>query len=266
MARYQKKWDILIYDSGLGGLSVAENIRQARPSASLLYFADHAGFPYGSLSESALLERVLKNVRNLSDKYEFSILVMACNTASTLVLPELRRLLNIQIVGVVPAIKPAASLSQSKVIGLLATPATVSRNYTNELIDEFASECQVIRVGSRRLVEIAEESLFGKITDEEELKDILSPFFSSSSCVPDVIVLACTHFPLLRPQLSEVLQAHTISLLDSGEAIARRVSFLLKEDETTVADSLAITTADFSLFAKIQSVFARFGFKQTLKW
>lgn len=267
MSSDNRQGDILIYDSGLGGLSVAKHIRDSFPEASFIYFADHAGFPYGSLSEDDLLRRVVDNVRRLSKHFDFKLLVLACNTASTLVLPKLRSLLHIEVVGVVPAIKPAALISQSKRIGLLATPATVSRSYTDQLIGEFAADCQVLRLGTRRLVEIAEDKLFGRKVSINEISCILAPFFTRPAEIPDVIVLACTHFPLLKDELTEVTSDYPLIFVDSGEAIARRVVQLLPETSSLVGKtSFAITTAPADLLNDVSKVFLDFGYYKTYCW
>ena len=135
---------ILVFDSGVGGLSVAREIQQRLPLNPLVYASDNAFFPYGTKGETELIARVDVVIGELLLRYPAEILVIACNTASTLTLPHLRSKLNVPIVGVVPAIKPAALMSKTGVIGLLATPATVARPYTHELIREYAANCRVI--------------------------------------------------------------------------------------------------------------------------
>ena len=213
---------ILIFDSGIGGLSVYREIQYQLPLAKYIYAFDNAAFPYGELTESVLIERTAHIISQLCAKFYIDIVVIACNTASTIVLPTLRDKLSIPVVGVVPAIKPAALVS--KKIGLLATPATVKRNYTYELIKSFAPISDVQLLGSTRLVEMAEEKMIGVDVDLEELKAILSPWKDKV----DTIVLGCTHFPFLRNEIKKVLNGNVL-LIDSGEAIARRVKQLLGE-------------------------------------
>jgi glutamate racemase len=218
---------VLVFDSGLGGLTVAREIRALIPQAELTYYADNAFFPYGTKSEQALLQRVLDEVLYLERSYRPAVIVIACNTASTLALPQLRARTRTPIVGVVPAVKPAAESSSSRVIGLLATPGTVLRQYTSELIAQFAGHCQVVSVGSAELVELAEAKMRGSAPDHGRIETILAPFHQHPQGAEiDTMVLACTHFPLLAAELQAGF-GRPIRWLDSGQAIARRVRFLL---------------------------------------
>lgn len=214
---------ILIFDSGIGGLSVYKEIKYQLPLAKYIYAFDNAAFPYGELTESVLIERTTHIISKLCSKFPIDIVVIACNTASTVVLPTLRDKLDIPVVGVVPAIKPAALVSNK--IGLLATPATVKRSYTYDLIKSFAPISDVQLLGSTRLVEMAEEKMIGIDVDIRELKEILSPWQNKV----DTIVLGCTHFPFLKNEIKKAL-GNKILLIDSGEAIARRVKQLLNGD------------------------------------
>jgi glutamate racemase len=146
----------------VGGLSIVQALRESMPTLTLSYLADNAGFPYGVWAEQDLIERVYRVLSSVVDQVQPCLIVVACNTASTVALPKLRATLSIPVVGVVPAIKPAAQLSQNKVIGLLGTPGTVSRHYTGQLIAQFAAHCQIIRVGSVELVHLAEQHLRGR--------------------------------------------------------------------------------------------------------
>ena len=221
----------MVFDSGVGGLSVCQSILALCPYVRIAYVADNAAFPYGTKSDSYLRERIVKVLAEQYISHQPDMIVIACNTASTLVLPDLRERLNIPVVGVVPAIKPAAAETETGVIGLLATSATVQRSYTDQLISDFAPHCEVVRVGSRRLVEIAEEYLRGEPVSEAELAEITSSFFCESlSASVDKIVLGCTHFPLLRMQL-EASSPEGVEWIDSGDAIAQRVKGLLENTE-----------------------------------
>ena len=218
----------LIFDSGLGGLTVAQKIRELTPQLELIYYADNAFFPYGNRPEQELLARVLEQLLKLSERYCPDIIVLACNTASTLVLPQLRSRIKTPIVGVVPAVKPAASVSESGVIGLLATPGTVLRQYTSELIEQFANHCEIVSVGSEELATLAEAKLLGHAASISHIKGILAPFQQHPRASDiDTVVLACTHFPLLVPELQRAY-GRPIHWLDSGQAIARRVKQLLQ--------------------------------------
>ncbi len=213
---------VLIFDSGVGGLSVYQEIYHLLPQLEYVYLFDNQAYPYGELPADTLISRATKLISKIVQDKNIDLVVIACNTASTIVLPALRKLLTIPVVGVVPAIKPA-SLLTDKAVGLIATPATVTREYTQELIAHFAADKHVEKLGSTRLVSIAEEKLRGKAVDIDELRTILSPLIGKV----DVAVLGCTHFPLLKTEIQMVLGG-AVKLVDSGEAIARRVQDLLK--------------------------------------
>ena len=259
---------ILVIDSGVGGLSVCQSILRQQAQIQIIYFADSAYFPYGLLPEEQLSERLKVIVGNMLERHQVKLVVLACNTVSTLVLPELRSLFDIPFVGVVPAIKPAALLSQTKRIGLLATPATVIRPYTEQLIQDHASFCEVIKVGSNELVVQAENLLNNEPVVMSVIDEILRPFRGSSQQGGiDTIVLGCTHFPLLLEHFKSSLP--DINWVDSGEAIANRVSYLLQEscdDEKAVGMNLTnVHQLYFSTPIQHKSEFSnvvrRLGFK-----
>jgi glutamate racemase len=260
---------ILVFDSGVGGLSILAEIRQRLPACQFIYASDNAAFPYGVKSEAELVARVDQVLHALLARHPADILVMACNTASTLTLPHIRSRFSQPIVGVVPAIKPAAARSRSKVIGLLATPATIARPYTQALIDEHAAQCQVIRVGSSDLVRMAEACLRGQTPDPEALAHILAPFKAPEAQKLDTLVLACTHFPLLRQFLAPLLPG--VDLVDSGEAIARRVEYLLgehfglRQEELTrnnASEHLALFTRNGADVEALRQPLANFAIEQ----
>jgi len=236
---------ILVIDSGVGGLSVCQSILAGDNLLQVIYFADDAFAPYGLLSERALEERLEKIVSSMLAIHSPRLVVLACNTVSTLLLPQLRAQFDVPFVGVVPAIKPAAKHSITNRIGLLATPATVRRAYTDGLIDDYARGCEVIRVGSNELVLQAEALLAGKKVPLEVIKSILAPFLKNDGTANvDAIVLGCTHFPLVKNQLFAVLPE--VTWVDSGKAIAKRVHSLLKEqglieDDLEISDSNPIS-------------------------
>lgn len=219
---------VLIFDSGVGSLSIGAAIHQLIPQANLLYAMDHGGFPYGEWQEDALVAHICQTVSALLQQHKADIVVMACNSASTAVLPALRSILNIPVIGVVPAIKPAAQRSRSGVIGLLATPGTVARAYTAQLISDFAAHCCVIPVGSRTLAP-AVESLFWHNSPIDDVLQQIQTTFSEHprSAEMDTVVLACTHFPLIQKPLAELMP--NIAWIDSGDAIARRVAHIIQE-------------------------------------
>lgn len=261
---------VLVFDSGVGGLSVAREIQRRMPGLSLIYASDNGFFPYGTKGEEELITRVDKVIGKLLANYPVDILVIACNTASTLTLPHLRSRLRLPIVGVVPAIKPAAGLTRTGVIGLLATPATVARPYTHELIREYATGCEVLSIGSSELVQLAECKLRGESIDQTVITSLVSQFTQKDHFSRmDVMILACTHFPLLKEELRENLPGH-IQLIDSGEAIARRVEFLLDGSKNSIEEAfngsspqhLAVFTEETQEARQLVSALASFGIHQ----
>ena len=215
---------VLVFDSGVGGLSVYQEIHALLPQVQYIYAFDNAAFPYGELAEDVLIQRTHHIVSLLVARHNIDLVVIACNTASTIVLPSLRESLSIPVVGVVPAIKPAAAISKKKVIGLLATPATVKRAYTHDLVQQFACDCDVLMIGSTRLVEMAEEKLRGQSVSLEELGKILQSWQGKV----DSIVLGCTHFPIIKEDIALAFKS-SVQIVDSGKAIANRVKLLLGE-------------------------------------
>ncbi|WP_313621227.1 glutamate racemase, partial [Pantoea septica] len=209
---------VLVFDSGVGGLSVYDEVRQLLPDLHYLYAFDNAGFPYGEKSEEYI-------VGAIASRHPLSLCIIACNTASTVSLPALRARFGFPVVGVVPAIKPAARLTRNGVVGLLATRATVRRPYTHDLVAQFATSCRIAMLGSAELVELAEQKLHGQTIALEDVRRTVQPWLRMAE-PPDTVVLGCTHFPLLREELQQVLPAGT-RLIDSGAAIARRTAWLL---------------------------------------
>lgn len=246
---------ILFFDSGLGGLSVFSEVYKLNPQCAFYYMFDHECFPYGNKSENFLKERVASLFERAIGMLQPDMVVVACNTASTIVLPCLREKFSLPIVGVVPAIKPAARLSKKKIIGLLATPGTVARAYTEFLINEFAYDCKVLRLGTEELVRLAENYMLNSEGDPnsiaattsrfpkplmDALAKILQPFTSLPIAMqPDVVVLGCTHFPLLRSQIHRCLGGD-VALVDSGSAIAHRVQQLLLQISADRLKALAL--------------------------
>lgn len=225
---------LLIFDSGVGGLSIFGAVRQRLPALAIDYVSDNAEFPYGTKTEAELVQRVAQVLHALEKQLAPDLIVVACNTASTVALPKIRDTLATGIVGVVPAIKPAAELSRSKVIGLLATPGTVARSYTRQLIEEFASHCDVISVGSSELVELAEAKLYGWAPARQHMARILEPFAQHPlAAMLDTVILGCTHFPLLLEELRDIF-FKPVGWVDSGTAIAARVESLLQLDAEAI--------------------------------
>jgi len=217
---------ILFFDSGVGGLSVLAPTAALLPRAPLVYVADSAGFPYGTRGEAEIAARVPALLGRLAERYDPRLIVIACNTASTIALQHVRAALDVPIVGTVPAIKPAAEASETRVIGVLGTEATVRQPYVDDLAARFAADCTVLRHGSAELVELAERALRGKAPSPGRLRAILAGLFDQPGGDRiDVIVNACTHFPLLESELAAAAP-HPVRFIDGGPGIARRVASL----------------------------------------
>ena len=230
--RVSKSPTILVFDSGLGGLTVLREVVRARPDAHFLYVADDAFFPYGHHSEDEIIARVVPLIGELISEHRPDLVVIACNTASTLVMPHLRERYALPFVGTVPAIKPACAASTTKRVSVLGTRGTVQREYTKSLIRDFAQGCEVTLIGSADLASLAEAALSGGVVSDAEISAELKPCFvgagEHTSQRTDTIVLACTHFPLLLDRLNQ-LAPWPVDWIDPAPAIARRVASLLAE-------------------------------------
>jgi len=220
---------ILVFDSGVGGLTVFREIKAALPAAAYVYVADDAGFPYGDKPEHVLIARILDVVGAAIAEHKPDLVVIACNTASTMALAHLRAKFSVPFVGTVPAIKPACAESHSKRIAVLGTKATVRLEYTHGLIREFASGCDVALVGSSHLATYAEAELAGTPVADDALKTEIAPcFVDTQDRRTDTVVLACTHYPLLTDRFKNIAP-WPVTWLDPAPAIARRVSDLLRD-------------------------------------
>lgn len=258
----EKRQTILVFDSGVGGLTVLDPIQKARPDANYIYVADNAVFPYGELPETILLTRVRDVFDEMIPRFNPDLVVIACHTASTLVLPLLRERFSIPFVGTVPAIKPAAEQSQTKLISVLATQGTVKRDYTASLIRDFADDCEVILVSARLLASYAENILQGKkVEDELILNEIMPAFVKKGERKTDHIVLACTHYPLLTQTLQR-LAPWPVKWIDPAPAIARRVVQLLgaaNGEPRYSANGIAILTNEAAWTAELEKAFTAYG-------
>jgi glutamate racemase len=214
---------ILVFDSGVGGLTVFREIKVALPGARYIYVADDAGFPYGDQPEDALITRILSVVGTAIAQHKPDLVVIACNTASTLALRQLRAKFSVPFVGTVPAIKPACAQSKARRIAVLGTQSTVSREYTKALIREFSAGCDVGLVGSSHLAMHAEAELAGQPATDDAIKaEITSCFVDTDGRRTDTVVLACTHYPLLTHRFKNVAP-WPVDWIDPAPAIARRV-------------------------------------------
>ncbi|MBA3666471.1 MAG: glutamate racemase [Sphingomonas sp.] len=235
---------LLFFDSGVGGLSVLAPTRALLPKAPIVYAADSAGFPYGGKSEAELAARVPALLGRLVERYRPRLAVIACNTASTIALDQVRAALDIPVVGTVPAIKPAGELSKSRVIAVLGTEATVRQPYVDDLAARFAADCTVICHGSPELVALAEAKLAGDYVPLEDVRAAVAPMLAAPRGGEiDVVVLACTHFPLLCEELAAALPG--VVQVDGGAGIARRIAYLTQGQPWPLAPppGLAVFTA-----------------------
>lgn len=229
---------ILVFDSGLGGMTVYRQLHKLFPQARYIYGADNAAFPYGAWEQGALCQRISTVIEQISELYPPDLVVIACNTASTIALSALREKFPMPFVGTVPAIKVAAERSVSKVFSVLATQGTVKRDYTHDLVRKFAKGCNVTLVGAGSLAQMAEQKMRGIPVDMEELRAISkSCFVEKDGQKTDHIVLACTHFPLLSEELARVAQ-WPVTFIDPAAAIARQGISLLKKSVMVEADCL----------------------------
>lgn len=217
---------VLFFDSGVGGLSVVAAAQRLLPAAPIVYVADSAGFPYGTKTEAEIAARVPALLGRLVERFDPRLLVIACNTASTIALAAVRAALDVPVVGTVPAIKPAAELSATRVIGVLGTEATVRQPYVDDLARRFAADCLVLRHGSAALVELAEAKLHGRTPDPGAFRAAIAGLFDQPGGDRiDVVVNACTHFPLVVDEL-RAAAPHPVAFVDGSAGIARRIAFL----------------------------------------
>jgi glutamate racemase len=253
---------ILLFDSGLGGLTVFREVKAVRPDARFIYLADDAGFPYGNLGESVLIARVIDVLGNAIAEHRPDLVVVACNTASTLALAELRSRFAVPFVGTVPAIKPACAQSKSKRVSVLGTQATVDREYTRALIREFAAGCDVHLVGSSHLAGLAEAELAGSPASDQSInEEIADCFVDSDGRRTDTIVLACTHYPLLLARF-RVSAPWPVTWLDPAPAIARRVADLMRDRKANgpPPPQRIVFTSGRNTSSQLGAALANFGF------
>jgi len=252
---------ILLFDSGVGGLSVLAEVRATLPNAPIVYVADNGGFPYGTKTEAEISARVPALLGRLAERYRPRLIVIACNTASTIALAGVRAALDLPIVGTVPAIKPAAEQSRTRVIGVLGTNATVRQPYVDDLSAKYASDCLVLRHGSAELVQLAEASLRGEPTSDRDYADVMAGLFDQQGGDRmDTIVLACTHFPLVADRLAAVAPG-PLTFVDGAKGIARRVAYLTRDQDwpEEFPPGIAVFTAPIHVGAGPETSLAGFG-------
>ncbi|HYD12209.1 MAG TPA: glutamate racemase [Allosphingosinicella sp.] len=253
---------LLILDSGVGGLSVLGEIRALLPSAPIVYAADNGAYPYGTRSAAEIERHVPALLGRLAKRYDPALVVIACNTASTIALDPVRAALHVPIVGTVPAIKPAALLSKTRAIGVLGTDATVVQPYVDRLAAEFAADCTVVRHGSAELVDLAEAKLRGQATDPEAYARILDGLLSRpGGDLIDTIVLACTHFPLVEAELAAAAAPRPLGFVHGAAGIARRTAWLLRDHgwPADAGEGVAVFTAPARAIEAYRAGLADYG-------
>ncbi|NJS15363.1 MAG: glutamate racemase [Sphingopyxis sp.] len=251
---------ILFLDSGLGGLSVLAPARKLLPQAPIIYAADYAGIPYGEKTEIEVATRVCALLGKLAERYQPRLAVIACNTASTIALAHVRAVLDLPVVGTVPAIKPAALASRSRVIGVLGTAATIRQPYVDRLSADFASDCTVVRHAAPELVDAAEAKLRKMPVDPAVVSAALAGLTAQSGGdALDSVVLACTHFPLLLDELAAA--APHLRFVDGSDGIARRVAALTEGQAwpSTPPPGLALFTRHPTRLPPSAKLLAPFG-------
>lgn len=234
---------ILLFDSGLGGLSVLSALSEILPAAPIIYAADTAGLPYGEKTEAEIAARVAGLLGRMSERFAPRLICIACNTASTIALGMVRSVLQVPIVGTVPAIKPAAALTRTGTIGLLGTAATIRQRYVDDLEAEFAGDKQLIRHAAPELVGAAEAKLRGQTPDPAIFARAIAEMQAKAGeRAIDTVVLACTHFPLVTEELRSVMGPQ-VNFIDGAQGIARRIVHLTQGQDfaRSIPDRAIIT-------------------------
>ena len=254
---------ILLFDSGVGGLTVLRALRPLMPDAPVIYAADMAGLPYGEKSEAEVAARVAGLLGRMAERWRPRLVCIACNTASTIALGMVRQVIETPIVGTVPAIKPAAAMTKSGVIGLLGTETTMRQPYVDELESEFAGEARLLRHGANELVQLAEAKLRGEtVTVDQVAQEAKGLVLQRHGQDIDTVVLACTHFPLLSEELQESFGPQ-VGLVHGSDGIARRMAFLLEgQSFARLRPDRAVTTGPLDAFEAYRKAFAEHGIEE----
>lgn len=218
----KKSQPIGIFDSGIGGTSIFKEIHALLPSEDIIYLADSINAPYGIKSKENIIELSKKNTELLIEK-DCKIIVVACNTATTNAINFLRHNYNVPIIGIEPAIKPAALKTKQKAIGILATKGTLSSELFNKTSGLFAKDVEVIEVIGSGLVEAIEAGEENTPSTKKLLEELLQPMLAKNI---DYLVLGCSHYPYLIPILQQLLPNNVV-IIDSGEAVALQTKFIL---------------------------------------
>lgn len=251
----------MLFDSGVGGLSIYKKVKALLPNVNYIYIFDNYGFPYSEKTDSFIISRVVSIINQVTQHYQISLLVVACNTASIITLSTLRNTFTFPIIGVVPIMQAAVNLTNNGVIGLLATHATIRCSYIYELIAKFTNSCSVKILGSTFLVELAEAKLRGDYVSLKYIYDILRPWLKMSQ-PPDTIILGCTHFPLLRRELEFFFPRKT-QFIDSGSIIANQIAWLVKNTKLKICyltNNLVFCTNIDTMVVRLIPLFQQYNF------
>lgn len=254
---------ILLFDSGVGGLSVLAELRAALPQAPVIYAADNGGLPYGTKTEAEIAARVCGLLGRMAERFHPRLICIACNTASTIALAMVRDVLNVPIVGTVPAIKPAAEQTRSGTIGLLGTAATIRQPYVDRLAAQHAADKRLLRFAAGELVSAAEAKLRGIAVDPAVYARSAAGLRDQPGGEAiDVVVLACTHFPLVQEELAAAFGPGVV-FVDGAKGIARRIVHLTQgqEFERKAPDLALFTRADADL-AQLAPALGRYGLER----
>ena len=214
-----------IYDSGFGGLSVWRELYRALPCESLVYLGDGKNCPYGSKSQEQILQYACESVEKLLAR-GCKMIVVACNTATAVAIKHLRETYpDVPFVGLEPAVKPACLTTKSGVVGVIATERSLQGEKFLSTLARYGEGVEVIKSVGRGFVEAVEADAESEESTKSLVRDIVEPIIEAGA---DVIVLGCTHYPFLRPLIEQVIGEKDIEVIDSGEAVARRVKWLME--------------------------------------
>ena len=251
---------ILLFDSGVGGLTVLAELRELLPQAPVIYAADLAGLPYGEKTEAEIAARVAGLLGRMSERFKPRLITIACNTASTIALGMVREVLHVPIVGTVPAIKPAAAMTRTGTIGLLGTAATVRQKYVDDLEREFAAGKRLIRFACPGLVEAAEAKLRGEAPDPAIFATAAAGLRDQPGGKHiDTVVLACTHFPLIEDELRDAI-GDNVRFVDGAQGIARRIAYLTQGEEfLRTSPDVAVVTGSLAAAGQLAEALKRYG-------
>ncbi len=255
---------LLFFDSGVGGLSVLKAVQTALPNAPIVYAADYAAMPYGDKSEAEIAARVPALLGRLVERYRPRLVAIACNTACTIALTHVRAALNVPVVGTVPAVKPAALATHTGVFGLLGTAATVRQSYVDRMEAEFASNKLLLRHAAPELVLAAEAKIRGEQNDPQVFVNAMKGLTGQADGEKmDVVILGCTHFPLLIDELSMVAPTG-IQFVDGSAGIARRIVYLTEGQSwpSTRPPGIFVTTGPIQAIHAYRASLMQFGFSQ----